>query len=138
VRKIVAGLFSTLDGVIEAPEKWNPPCYDDELSGAVMPLITNAGMHLYGRRSYDLFRAVFTGPAAPPHAGLMTAAQKAVVISRPLSDPGWGPTTVISGDVAAALTTLKQQRGSQVPLALLESRAHGNGVVALRYSGRGL
>ena len=37
MRKIVAGLFSTLDGVIEAPEKWNP-CYDEELNHAVMPL----------------------------------------------------------------------------------------------------
>jgi dihydrofolate reductase len=87
---------------------------------------------------------------------------------------------VITGDVAAALTTLKQQPGGdiavgasgtlvrfllqaglldelalfvhpvvvgagrhlfedgggQVPLTLLESRAHHNGVVALRYSGR--
>jgi len=100
--------------------------------------------------------------------------------SRPLNDPGWGPTTVITGDVAAALTTLNQQPGGdiavgasgtpvrfllqaglldertvfvhavvagagrhlfedgdgQVPLTLLESRAHHNGVVALRYSGR--
>ena len=100
MRKIVAGLFSTLDGVIEAPEKWNPPYYDDELNHAVMPLLADAGTHLYGRRSYELFRAVFTGPAAPPHAGLMTAAEKAVVTSRPLGDPGWGPTTVITGDVA--------------------------------------
>ena len=182
MRKIVAGLFSTLDGVIEAPEKWNPPYYDDELNHAVMPLLADAGTHLYGRRSYELFRTVFTGPAAPPHVGLMTAAEKAVATSRPLGDPVWGPTTVITGDVAAALTTLKQQPGGdiavgasgtlvrfllqaglldelalfvhpvvvgagrhlfedgggQVPLTLLESRAHHNGVVALRYSGRGL
>jgi dihydrofolate reductase len=114
VRKIVAGLFSTLDGVIEAPEKWNPPYYDDELNRAMMPLLADAGTHLYGRRSYELFRAVFTGPAAPPHAGLMTAAEKAVVTSRPLGDPGWGPTTVITGDVAAAITTLKRQPGGNI------------------------
>jgi dihydrofolate reductase len=181
MRKIVAGLFMTLDGVIEAPEKWNPPYYDDELSRAVMPLLTNAGTHLYGRRSYELFRAVFTGPAAPPHADLMTAAPKAVVTTRTLDDPGWGSTTVISGDVAAGLARLKQRSGrhiavgasgtlvrfllraglldelnllvhpvvvgtgrhlfedgsEQVPLTLLESRAHRNGVVALRYAYRG-
>jgi len=57
---------------------------------------------------------VFTGPAAPPHAGLMTAAGKAVVTSRPLGDPGWGPTTVLTGDVAAALTALKQQPGGDI------------------------
>lgn len=177
MRKIIAGLFITLDGVIEAPEKWNPPYYDEELSRAVMPLVADAGTHLYGRRSYELFRTVFSGPDAPPHASLMTAAPK-VVVSGTLADPGWGPTTVISGDVAAGLTRLKQQPGKDitvgasgtlvrfllraglldelrlmvhpivvgtgrhlfcggdapVPLTLLESRAHRNGVVALRYA----
>ena len=68
MRKIIAGMFITLDGVVEAPEKWNPPYYDDELNQAVMPRLAAAGTHLYGRRSYELFRGVFTGPAAPPHA----------------------------------------------------------------------
>lgn len=177
MRKIVAGLFMTLDGVIEAPEKWNPPYYDDELSQAVMPLLADAGTHLYGRRSYEMFRAVFTGPAAPPHAALMTGTPK-VVVSATLHDPGWGPATLISGDVAAEVTSLKQQAGKDiavgasgtlvrfllqaglldeltllvhpvvvgagrrlfeggdepVPLTLLDSRRHGNGVVALRYA----
>jgi dihydrofolate reductase len=179
VRKIVAGMFITLDGVIEAPEKWNPPYYDDELSRAVLPLLADAGTHLYGRRSYELFRAVFTGPAAPPHAELMTATPKIVVsATRQQAGPGWGPTTVISGDVAAELSRVKAEPGkdiavgasgtlvrfllqaglldelsllvhpvvvgtgrrlfegasSQVPLTLLESRPHRNGVIALRYA----
>ena len=178
MRKIVAGLFITLDGVIEAPEKWNPPYYDDEMTRAVMPLIADAGTALYGRRSYELFRAVFTGPQAPPHASMMTEAPKAVVSSRPLDGPDWGPVTLISGDVTDGLTRLKQQPGghisvgasgtlvrfllkaglldeltllvhpivvgtgrhlfeggdAQVPLTLRESRAHRNGVVALRYA----
>jgi hypothetical protein len=35
MRKIIAGMFITLDGVVEAPEQWNPPYYDEELSQAV-------------------------------------------------------------------------------------------------------
>ena len=177
MRKIIAGMFITLDGVVEAPEKWNPPYYDDELNQAVMPPLAAAGTHLYGRRSYELFRGVFTGPAAPPHAQLMTSTPK-VVVSATLTDPGWGPTTVISRDIPNALTELKQQPGrditvaasatlvrfllaerlldelrllvhpvlagaggrlftdggARVPLTLLESRAHRNGVVLLRYA----
>ena len=53
--------------------------YDDELNQAVMPRIASAGAHLYGRRSYELFRGVFTGPAAPPHAPLMTNTPKFLV-----------------------------------------------------------
>ena len=176
MRRITAGLFITLNGVIEAPEKWNPPYYDEEMSQAVMPQLAGAGLHLYGRRSYELFRAVFTGPSAPPHAAMMTSTAKAVV-STTMTAPGWGPTTVISSNVAAEITRLKQEPGGdiavgasgtlvrfllqeglldelillvhpvvvgagrhllegdggQVPLELLESRQHRNGVVALRY-----
>jgi dihydrofolate reductase len=113
MRKIIAGVFITVDGVVEAPEKWNLPYYDDELSQAVIPLLTDAGVHLYGRRSYELFRSVFTGPAAPPHAAMMTGIPK-VVVSTTLRDADWGPTTVIGGDVAAALTELKQQPGKDI------------------------
>ena len=177
MRKIISGMFITLDGVVEAPEKWNPPYYDDEMTQAVMGQIAAAGTSLYGRRSYELFRSVFTGPAAPPHAEMMTSTPK-VVVSATLDRPDWGPTTLISRDVVAALTQLKQQPGrditvgasptlvrfllaeglldellllvhpvvagtgrrlfegdlDRVPLTLLESRAHGNGVVALRYA----
>ena len=37
MRKIIAGLFITADGVIEAPQKWNPPYYDEQMNQAVMP-----------------------------------------------------------------------------------------------------
>jgi dihydrofolate reductase len=106
-------MFITLDGVIEAPEKWNPPYYDDEMSAAVMPLLADASLHLYGRRSYELFRSVFTGPSAPPHAAMMTSIPKAVV-STTLANPDWGPTTVIRTDVAAEVGKLKQRRGKHI------------------------
>jgi dihydrofolate reductase len=113
MRKIIAGMFITLDGVVEAPEKWNPPYYDDELNQAVMPRIASASAHLYGRRSYELFRGVFTGPAAPPHAPLMTNTPK-FVVSTTVDNPDGGPTTVISRDVSATLATLKEQPGGDI------------------------
>jgi dihydrofolate reductase len=176
VRKIIAGMFITLDGVVEAPEKWNPPYRDDEMTQAVMAQISRAGAHLYGRRSYELFRAVFTGPSAPPHAEMMTSTPK-IVVSATLDRADWGPTTLIGSDVAAELARLKQrpgrditvgasgtlvrfllaqglldelqllvhpvvvgtgkrlfEDGGEVPLTLLESSPHRNGVVALRYA----
>jgi dihydrofolate reductase len=113
MRKIIAGMFITLDGVIEAPEKWNPPYYDDQMTQAVQAQMATAGTHLYGRRSYELFRSVFTGPSQPPHAPMMTAAPK-VVVSTTLQNPDWGPTTLISSNVAAELTKLKQQPSKNI------------------------
>ena len=111
--KITAGLFITLDGVIDAPHEWNPRYYDDELSQAVMPQLTAAATHLYGRRSYELFRSVFSGTNAPPHASLMTGKPK-VVASSTLSDPSWGPTTVIKRNAAAQLAKLKEEQAGDI------------------------
>ena len=113
MRKIIAGLFITADGVIEAPQTWNPPYYDQEMNQAVMPRLADAGLHLYGRRSYELFRAVFTGPNRPPHADMMTSTPK-VVVSTTLRSADWGPTTIISTDAAAELGKLKQQPGKHI------------------------
>jgi riboflavin biosynthesis pyrimidine reductase len=150
MRKIIAGMFITLDGVVEAPEKWNPPYYDDELNQAVMPRIASAGAHLYGRRSYELFRGVFTGPAAPPHAPLMTN-----TLATLKEQPGGDITVGASGTlvrfllrerlldelqllvhpvVADSGARLFEGYGDSLPLTLAHSRAHGNGVVALHYT----
>jgi dihydrofolate reductase len=113
MRKIISGLFITADGVIEAPEKWNPPYYDDELAQAVMTQIAGADTHLYGRRSYELFRAVFTGPNRPPHAEMMTSTPK-VVVSSTMNDPDWGPTKLVRENVGPELARLKQQPGRDI------------------------
>jgi dihydrofolate reductase len=113
MRKIIAGMFITLDGVVEAPEKWNPPYHDDEMSRCVLSRLANAGSHLYGRRSYELYRRVFTGPTAPPHAEMMTSTPK-IVVSATLNRPDWGPTTLLSGNVAAELARLKRQPGGDI------------------------
>ena len=47
----------------------------------VMGEMADAHTHLYGRCTYGLFRTVFTGPSAPPHAKMMTSAPKIVAVS---------------------------------------------------------
>jgi dihydrofolate reductase len=115
MRKIVAGMFITLDGVVEAPQKWNPAYYNQEMTEAVQAQLAAADTHLYGRRSYELFRSVFTGPAADtiPHAEMMNNSPK-IVVSTTLENPDWGPTTLITSNVAAELTKLKQQPGKNI------------------------
>jgi dihydrofolate reductase len=71
--------------------------------------------HLYGRRSYEQFRAVFTGPARERigHAELMNTTPK-VLVSTTIENADWGPTTVIRDDVAAQLAELKRQPGTNI------------------------
>ena len=35
MRKVTAGLFVSLDGVVESPEKWHFPYFNDEMGEAV-------------------------------------------------------------------------------------------------------
>jgi dihydrofolate reductase len=115
MRRIIAGMFITLDGVIEAPEQWNPPYYNEEMTEAVQGQITECDTHLYGRRTYQLFQSVFTRPGSEgiPHAKLMTDTTK-VVVSTTLTEAAWGPTTLISSDAATQLAKLKQQPGKDI------------------------
>jgi dihydrofolate reductase len=115
MRKIMAGMFMTLDGVIEAPEQWNPPYYNEEMTEAVQAQMAQCDTHLYGRKSYELFQGVFTGPNSEhiPHASLMTDAPK-VVVSTTLQKLDWGPTTVIRDNVVEEITKLKELPGKHI------------------------
>jgi hypothetical protein len=56
MRPIIAGLFISLDGVVEAPEAWNLPYYNDEMGQAVGSQIAASDALLLGRRSLSPVR----------------------------------------------------------------------------------
>ena len=115
MRKLISGLFITLDGVVESPHSWNPPYYNDEMTAAVQTQLAASDTHLYGRKSYEMFRSVFTGPAAAriAHAPVMNETPK-VLVSSTITNPDWGPTALITGNVAAEVHKLKQQPGRNI------------------------
>jgi len=115
MRKLISSLFITLDGVVEAPHRWNPPYYEADMTALMQTSLAASDTHLYGRHSYELFRSVFTGPAAGriAHAQLMTEKPK-VLVSSTVERGDWGPTTVIGADVAAAIRRLKAQSGGNI------------------------
>jgi len=101
------GQFISLDGVIEAPETWHFPYFDDEMGAAVGALMDNDAL-LLGRRTYDGFAEHWPkADANDPMTGRMNSARK-YVVSNTLTEAGWENTTVINGDQAVAeLTKLK-------------------------------
>jgi dihydrofolate reductase len=104
---IKSSLFIALDGVIEAPETWHFPYFDDQMGAAVGALMTETDATLLGRQTYDEFAAYWpSADPADPITGVMNGARK-YVVSHSLTDPTWENSTVVSGDVAAELTALK-------------------------------
>ena len=107
---IKAGLFISLDGVIEAPETWHFPYFNDEMGAAVGELMSGNDAMLLGRQTYDEFAAYW--PSADP-ADPMTAAMnggRKYVVSSTLTEAAWENSTVVGGDVSAELTALKDTR----------------------------
>ena len=57
MRKIVSGLFMSLDGVVEAPYQWRFPYFNDEMGAAVDAQASEADTILLGRVTYQDFAA---------------------------------------------------------------------------------
>ena len=114
MRKIVAGLFITLDGVVEAPDKWQFPYFNDELGAAVTAQMDAADTMLLGRRTYEEFAGFWPNQSNDdPFAAHMNNTPK-VVVSTTLDTVTWQNSTLIRDNVAEAITQLKQQPGKQI------------------------
>jgi dihydrofolate reductase len=112
MRKINAWLFVTLDGVIEAPEKW--VIADDDMFAAVEADYANSDALLLGRRTYETFAASWPERGSEvPNADWMNNTRK-YVASTTLESPEWNNSAVIEGDVAEAVARLKQEDGKDI------------------------
>jgi dihydrofolate reductase len=104
-----SGLFISVDGVVEAPETWHFPYFDDQM-GAVVGELMNADATLLGRVTYDGFADYWPkADPADPMTGAMNSARK-YVVSNTLTEATWENSSVISGDsadIVAELTKLK-------------------------------
>ena len=112
MRKIVAGLFMSVDGVVDAPDAWTGPYFSPEVGQLVGSLIAGGDTLLLGRVTYQGFAAAFRGQAGGM-ADTMNGFPK-VVVSTTLDKAEWQNSALISGDVAAEITKLKQQPGRNI------------------------
>jgi dihydrofolate reductase len=118
MRKIIAGLFLSLDGVYEAPDQWHFPYFNDEMGAAVGELMAAADTMLLGRVTYEEFAGYWPQQSSDDvdAADFMNNTPK-LVVSNSLKTPlAWQNSTLISGDVGAELTKLKQQPGKNISI----------------------
>jgi dihydrofolate reductase len=110
VGTIKSALFISLDGVVESPDSWHFPYFNDEMGAAVGALMSGNDAMLIGRKTYEDFAGYW--PAADP-ADPITAQMNGTrkyVVSTTLTDPAWENSTVVSGDVQAGIARLKQDQ----------------------------
>jgi dihydrofolate reductase len=94
---------------------WGPPLLDDEASTFISEAFQRADAFLFGRRTYEIFAGSWGAgmdPGNPVGEALNTRPK--YVASTTLRDPQWAGTTVLSGDVEAAVGELRAEPGGQL------------------------
>jgi dihydrofolate reductase len=124
MRKITVTNNLTLDGVMQAhcgKEEdlrdsfpyggWAAP-YNDEVKGRKMAGgMSQRGLLLFGRRTYEHFFKVWPGRTDNPFSPVLDNTQK-YVASRTMKEPlPWKNSTLIHGDAVEAVAKLKQEPG---------------------------
>jgi dihydrofolate reductase len=117
MRKIIAGLFMSLDGVIESPEKWHSPYFNDEMGEAVWSQMATSDTLLLGRQTYQEFAASWPERTGDdnPMASYMNNTPK-LVVSTTLKKLDWQNSTLINSNIRQELTKLKQQPGKNISI----------------------
>jgi dihydrofolate reductase len=125
MRKIVVGMFVSLDGVMEGPGPaddfplagWTMPYWDDEVAQFVDASMGASDTLLLGRITYQAFAAAFgDAPADNPDAATMNRFTK-YVVSTTLEQAEWANSTVIRENVVEEIARLKEQPGRDITIS---------------------
>jgi len=136
IMKLTTMTQVTVDGVMQhgASEEdrgngfervgWATGAGDDETRTSITQTYQRADAFLFGRRTYEMFAgswgAIQQMRASP--IGVALNKTPKYVASTTLTEPRWANTTVLSGDLAAAIGRLKAKPGGEL-------QVHGSGIL---------
>jgi dihydrofolate reductase len=116
MRKVTASLFSTLDGVVEAPNEWQF-AFDDEMGAAISRLFDELDTVLLGRVTYTEWAGYWPTSADEPFASWINRIPKYVASGTLDTVDEWQHSTLIKGSVADFVAELRQQDGGGIGTA---------------------
>jgi dihydrofolate reductase len=121
MRKITAGMFVALDGVVEAPDQWHFPYFNDEMGAAVGGQLGAADTILLGRETYDSFAGAWPdreaeGGEDAEFAKKLGDARK-IVVSRQNLEFTWRNSEQLTGELAEAVAALKNEPGGDIGIS---------------------
>jgi len=119
MRKVVAAEFLSLDGVMESPDQWHFPYFNDEMGHAVGEGFETSDAMLMGRVLYEEWAAFWPqqDPEENPVAEQMNGVRK-YVVSTTLEEPlEWNNASLIGENVAEEISELKRQPGKDIVIS---------------------
>ncbi|HET6749991.1 MAG TPA: dihydrofolate reductase family protein [Actinomycetes bacterium] len=121
MRKIVAGLFISLDGVVEAPDQWHFPYFNEEMGAAVDATLGTADTVLFGRKTYDSFAGAWPEREAAGEEdaefGKRLGDARKIVVSNQKLEFTWRNSEQLEGDLVETVTALKNEPGGNIALS---------------------
>jgi len=103
--RIVSNFFMSLDGVVEAPDQWHMPYFNDEMGDAIGKGMATNKAFLMGRVLYDEWAGFW--PNSDDDFATFLNHHPKYVVSNSLEQADWNNTTIVSGDVRKRLRELK-------------------------------
>jgi len=116
MRKVTAGLFSSIDGVVEAPNEWQP-AFDEEMGAVLSRMLEEQDAVLLGRVTFTEWAGYWPTSTDEPFASYINSTQKYVASTTLGSVGQWPNSTLIKGSVAGFLAELRQQDGGTIGTA---------------------
>jgi dihydrofolate reductase len=118
MRKVTAGLFHSVDGVVSEPHLWQFDSFDDELGQGMEGMMQRVDTVLLGRVSYQEWAAYWpTAPVDQDFAGFINPVEK-FVASRTLKEPlEWQNSHLIEGPLEAFVGGLKERDGGDIAVS---------------------
>jgi dihydrofolate reductase len=119
VGTIVSNFFISMDGVVEAPDQWHFPYFDDAMGRIVGEGMQDQKGMMMGRRLYDEWSEYWPaqGPDVP-FSSYINEVPKYVLTHRALNEPVWSGTTALTGDdVAGQVRALKQRSEGSIGMS---------------------
>jgi dihydrofolate reductase len=127
MRKIVAVISLTLDGVMQAPGRadedrrsgfehggWAQRYFDPMMLQAMGEGMAQGADLLFGRRTYEDFFAVWPGRTDNPFTAVLDASRK-YVCSRTMKEPlPWQNSTLLAGEAAETVARIKREPGNDL------------------------
>jgi dihydrofolate reductase len=120
MKTLIAGLFISLDGVVEDPHTWHFPYFNDEMGEAVGQMMLGDTM-LFGRKTYDSFAGAWpereaAGGEDAGYAKQIGDARKIVVSSQPLTFT-WRNSEQLKGELVDSVRVLKEEGDGQIGMS---------------------
>lgn len=118
MRKLTAAFFMSLDGVVESPDKWHFPYFNDEMGAAIGGSMSQADALLMGRVNYQEWASYWPNQSGDDtgFADYMNNTPK-FVVSTTLETVEWQNSTLIKGDFRKEIIKLKEQPGREITIS---------------------